>query len=294
MRENWPSLTALYVTYARAVAARDAVLSRACDDRFAEQLLPEALRALLRRSGAGAGGRLLGAALQASTFGLSHHLALRTALIDRALEHALETGIDQVVLLGAGFDARAHRMAPLGAATVFEVDHPATQRAKRARAGSLPVAAGTLRYVECDFERRALEDTLLAAGFDRARRAVWVWEGVTMYLRAAGVVQTLRSIASLSQASSLLIATYLTPDIVLGGRPLGRLSGRALGLISEPIRFVTAPPELLELLAAHGFSVLSDALPKDAAPHFGVVLGGLAPLLPAERLVVAIKGGTQS
>jgi len=294
MRESWPSLTAMYVAFARALATRDRVLVHACDDPYAESLLPAALKPLLDRIGSSAHGEQLGKTLQALTLGLSHHLALRTALIDRALSHAVEGGIEQVVLVGAGLDARAHRMSSLSGAAVFEVDHPATQRFKQQRAVSLPVAARSIRYVACDFVRTPLAEALQGARFRTSERSVWVWEGVTMYLPREAVARSLASIASASADESMLIATYLTPDIVAAGFGLGKLASGMLALLSEPIRFAVAPEAFAQLLCEHGLELLSDTSPKDAAPHFGIELGRLAPMLPAERLAVAIKRGEHS
>lgn len=291
MRQDWPSLTAMFVALARALATRNRVLARACHDPYAEVLLPLPLKPMLEHIEPGVGGEQLGRALHALTFGLSHHLALRTALIDRAIEHGVEGGIGQVVLLGAGLDARAHRLTALHQAAVYEVDHPATQRFKRRKAASLPLAARTLRYVECDFEQSTLEAALSGTGFDARQRSLWVWEGVTMYLPERAIVNTLQAVARLCVTDSLLIATYLTPDIAAGGRALAKVSTRLLALLAEPVRFVAEPDDVAALLAAHGYRALSDAAPRDAAPHFGVELGRFASLLPAERLVVASKEG---
>lgn len=291
MRQDWPSLTAMFVALARALATRDRVLSRACHDPFAEALLPLPVKPMLEHIEPGVRGESLGHALQALTFGLSHHLALRTALIDRALQHGVDEGIEQVVLLGAGLDARAHRMAALHGVRVYEVDHPATQRFKRQRAVSLPVAARALDYVECDFERSRLDESLTRAGFDARRRSLWVWEGVTMYLPERAIVDSLQAMARMCAADSLLIATYLTPEIAAGGRALAKMSTRLLALLAEPVRFVAESGELAARLAAYGFRVLNDTAPRDAAPHFGLELGRFASLLPAERLVVARKLG---
>lgn len=53
-------------------------------------------------------------------------LATRTLAIDRELERALDDGIAQVVIIGAGYDSRAWRLARDGVRFI-EVDHPATQ-----------------------------------------------------------------------------------------------------------------------------------------------------------------------
>src|SRR5207253_7458590 len=63
--------------------------------------------------------------------GVRSSVVARTRLIDDALAAALDNGIEQLVILGAGFDSRAYRMSRLRALDVFEVDHPDTQAAKQ-------------------------------------------------------------------------------------------------------------------------------------------------------------------
>src|SRR5205085_11696149 len=93
-------------------------------------------------------------------------VVVRTRFIDDALREGLAAGLDQVVLLGAGFDARAHRIAGIERVRVFEVDHPDTQAAKRERVrrrfGGEP---RHVAYVPVDFDRQDLATELAAAGF---------------------------------------------------------------------------------------------------------------------------------
>lgn len=299
MRDDTPSLTAIYVAFARAIATRDHELAQACSDPCAEALLPRALRRVVQQA---AHAPLYCDALRRLSFGLIDHLALRTALIDGAVEHAAthqlasaaphveRRGSEQLVLLGAGFDSRAHRMKSLGDTVVFEVDHPATQSVKRRKAKQLPVLARELRYAACDFQRTHLEDALANVGFDPSARSTWVWEGVTMYLPPAAVTDSLSTISRLSVAESVLVTTYLTPQLVAGGALLGRWSKGLLGIISEPVRFSREASEIADILRHADFDVLSDALPIEAAPHFGVHVKRPTSFMPKERIVVAIKG----
>src|SRR5207302_9126736 len=99
-------------------------------------------------------------------------------------------------------DSRAHRFADaLRAAAVFEVDHPATSTAKRARIErALAGAAAPVTYVPVDFDRDTLADALARAGYKTGRRTMFLWEGVTPYVSAAGVDATLAFIRSTSGA----------------------------------------------------------------------------------------------
>ena len=96
-----------------------------------------------------------------------------------------DAGAPQVVILGAGLDGRAWRMPELRDVTVFEVDHPDSQREKAARAAALLRVAREVRFVPVDFTRDRLDEPLAAAGHDPARPTTWIWEGVVMYLTTA-------------------------------------------------------------------------------------------------------------
>lgn len=130
-------------------------------------------------------------------------IRLRTRYIDDCLRAAVADGIAQVVMLGAGFDTRALRMPELAHARVFELDFPEQLARKReALAGE---RTDHITYVPCDLATAELDAALVLAGFDPARRAVVVWEGVTTYLGTRGTAQTLRALSALLAAGSQLV-----------------------------------------------------------------------------------------
>ena len=110
-------------------------------------------------------------------------LTLRVAYLDRLVGLAVDRmNVRQVVILGAGYDTRAARL-PRAGVRFFEVDHPATQAAKRerlARVAGYPIDAAT--YVTCNFEREDPIDRLGANGFATREPALVIWEGVVPYL----------------------------------------------------------------------------------------------------------------
>src|SRR4051794_5883087 len=93
----------------------------------------------------------------------------------------------QLVILGAGLDARAWRMPELAHVTVFEVDHPASQRDKLRRIGDRAATALRVVPVEVDLAAQPLAPILSSAGFDPQVASTWVWEGVVPYLAADDV-----------------------------------------------------------------------------------------------------------
>src|SRR5687767_12433741 len=103
----------MYVAFGRAVASYERQLSRVCHDERAEALLPRSLARLIACGKQGERGQRLLGALRSTSFGMFEHLALRTRVIDDALLEGLAAGARQLVLLGAGLDARAHRLPQL-------------------------------------------------------------------------------------------------------------------------------------------------------------------------------------
>jgi methyltransferase (TIGR00027 family) len=123
---------------------------------------------------------------------------LRTRFIDDALRDALRDGMDQIVILGAGFDMRALRMKEIQERNVkvFEVDLPEQLQRKReilARAG-IAIPAWDV-YVPVDFSTYAFEEPLEARGFVMDRGAVFVWEGVIGYIDSEAIDASLRFMA---------------------------------------------------------------------------------------------------
>jgi methyltransferase (TIGR00027 family) len=158
------SSTAVLVCQGRAVAdGRIAVGTFA--DPVARELLDAGERAVVdavregRVPSTGAG-RMSWEMVRQTAFGM----VPRTIAIDRAVRDASPR---QVVLLGAGLDARAWRMPELATATVWEVDHPASQEDMRRRVGDRRPAAAHLEWVPVDLASQPLAAPLVGAGFDR-------------------------------------------------------------------------------------------------------------------------------
>jgi len=119
----------------------------------------------------------------------------------------LSEGIEEFVILGAGFDSRAYRFADqLKNRRVIELDFPSTQEWKKRRVksvlGSLPAH---VTYAPIDFVREPLGDVLAAAGHDRSKPAFYLAEGLCMYLAESVVRETLQALAAHSARGSELV-----------------------------------------------------------------------------------------
>lgn len=269
MDERLPSLTALAVAFARAAYTEAPYALRAASDPVARRLLPLGVAQLAAAMPlAWRVPAFTQRALHLLGMGFLDHVALRTAAIDSALESAIDRGVHQLVILGAGLDARAWRLDSLAQCNVFEVDHPATQGYKRRHVEALTPRARGVRFVSVDFEREAPGDRLAVSGHDPTVRSFWLWEGVTPYLNVSAIEATLAMIRGRSIAGSMLAVSYVTPDLLSIGRGMEPLLREGARLIREPLRGVMRTDELHALIERHGFEVQSDTDTLDWAARF--------------------------
>jgi methyltransferase (TIGR00027 family) len=204
---------------------------------------------------AGDEGHAIARALDATFPAMETWLALRVAYLDRLVELASDRlGVRQVVILGAGYDTRAARM-PRAGVQFFEVDHPATQAAKRARVGALPgYPVDAARYVDCDFEHQDPLDRLRALDFRATEPAVVIWEGVAPYLTETAVRATATRLATGLEPRSLIAFDFVGKRLVEDD---ARLSARDKGQrdfvkdLGEPVRF--GSNDILPLLHDCGY-----------------------------------------
>jgi methyltransferase (TIGR00027 family) len=184
----------------------------------------------------------------------------RTVAIDEVIR---EHDAAQLVILGAGLDARAWRMPELSHVTVFEVDHSASQRDKLRRVRGRPATALRVLPVEVDLAVQPLSPALETAGFDRQLVSTWVWEGVVPYLSADHVRSVVAQIAELCAAGSRLVVNYQAKSawVTLMRRAMRlvlRITGQPDPLSGERWRSLWRRESMQRLLCDNGFSVVSD------------------------------------
>jgi methyltransferase (TIGR00027 family) len=253
------SLTAEYMALFRAIESARPANSRLFRDPFAALFLHGWRKWIYEIARRNAGRHLVERLFDAKLPGARAAGIARTKWVDDEVTSALET-CPQLVLLGAGFDTRAYRLPAAQRATTFELDRPETSDAKQAalrnELGSLP---GQVRFAGIDFNTQSLADVLGRSGFDRARSACFVCEGVTNYLSWEAVDRVLRQIAQ-AAGGSVLLFTYVhrrvldDPKLFFGAEKL--LS--RLHAIGEPWTFGLDPEEIESYLAARNLRLAQD------------------------------------
>jgi methyltransferase (TIGR00027 family) len=183
--------------------------------------------------------------------------AARARFAEDCVAAAVESGVSQVVILGAGLDTFAYRN-PYPYLRVYEVDHPATQRWKRERLAAAGIdRPEALTFVPVDFEASTLASALETAGFSRTDPAVFVWLGVVFYLTPDAAHDTLEYIAGQARPVEVIF-DYLQPADTDEDR--AHLRGRAdrLAAAGEPWFSYFTPDEIAGHLRALGFTDVED------------------------------------
>jgi methyltransferase (TIGR00027 family) len=269
MNDN-ASKTAELMAVQRGLESLHPSHERLFEDPYAAALVSWRWRLLLSGARVGRARRIVEAVYdRAGGPGPRASAVARTRLIDETLSGAA-AAVDQLVILGAGFDSRAFRLPAVRHCTVFEVDHPITQAVKRRRSARLNESDTSIRHVAVDFERDDLGDSLRQAGYRTAVPAIFLWEGVTNYLTAAAVDDTLAAIRALAGSTSTLVFTYVDRAALdcPGAFPEAERWLQGARTRGEPWTFGLAPDALGAFLAERGFALLSDTSTAEAGRSY--------------------------
>jgi methyltransferase (TIGR00027 family) len=265
------SQTAEFMALFRALESARPAEQRLFDDCLAATFTSPPLRRLARWSAVPALGPLLRRIIDKLWPGARTSGIARTRLIDDWVTQGIVAGCRQVVILGAGFDSRAWRLPALAGLPVFEVDHPTTALEKSRRAAAAGADVSRVISVTLDFDHDRFADRLAAAGFDRDRPTMVIWEGVTNYLTAEAVRAVLSWAGTLA-AGSRLAFTYVHQAVLTDP---ARFEGAARILLAvagtgEPWTFGFEPDALPVYLQGLGLRLVED-LGADAyrARYFG-------------------------
>jgi methyltransferase (TIGR00027 family) len=250
------------MAFLRAVVAGDRSLAVSCEDRFAELFLGRKHRLLAAISSNKVTRRLMDVAAPGS-YGFT---IARTRHFDEALLQQVRTGIEQLVLLGAGYDSRPFRFRDLlRGIRIFEIDHPATQARKRQmlkRAGQ--PSPPNLSYIPVDFNKKSLGQALVDRGFATQKRTLFLWEGVSYYLPLPVVEDVLDFVGDCASGSSVVL-DYATRRFVDGDASThgSKQVARWLKRIGEQFLFGLDAREVEEFLRRRRLRLLSDLGPEE-------------------------------
>jgi len=203
--------------------------------------------------------------------------AARSRIAEEALSRAVEGGVRQIVILGAGLDTFALRN-PHGGLEVYEVDHPATQAWKLERVAEAQIALPPwLVFVPVDFERDDVGEKLVAAGFQQNSPAFFTWLGVVPYLTQDAIGRTLDYMSSIP--NSEVVFDYMEPPEAFSEelRQIEKARAEQLEKMGERSDTRFEPAGIAAILRSHEFCSIEDIDFQEIAARFGRAVHGLAP-----------------
>jgi methyltransferase (TIGR00027 family) len=234
---------------------------RLVDDDLAVRFLPAPMRWLVNAAPSNPLQRLTIAAMEREGPGLFAALVCRKRYIADTVTAALDD-VDAVVVLGAGLDTLAYRLARTTDVPVFEVDLPVNVARKTAAVHrALGTQPHSVRLVPLDFEHDDVMTTLAQHGYRPDGRTLFVWEAVTQYLSPEAVHATLSTLRS-APTGSRLVFTYVRRDFIDGVNLYGAEALYRRFVQRQRLWHFGLPPhEAAPFLAGHGWQLSEQAGP---------------------------------
>jgi methyltransferase (TIGR00027 family) len=217
--------------------------------------------------------------------GFHEHLISRTRFIDELVQNKAAQGVEQYVILGAGYDLRAHRLNLPSNMKIFEVDQQEVQNRKLAKLPSNIPNLENVQYVSVDFNHQSLKNQLLEAGYDQSKSTVFTLEGVSQYISKEALKFTLEEITELSKNTettfyiSYVNSALKTNAKVCFGKEYPnpeKKAGTVMNLaakVGEPWISFYSREEMKELLAQYGFELKEDKTLVDFNTEYFAPIG---------------------
>ena len=259
MRKNQTSLTAKGIALVPRVESERPGEERICYDPYARRFVPAWMY------------RAFGFFIKIGYSewrgpGVNGYLVVRDRYIDDVLQNFLNEGMQQLVILGAGYDSRAYRFDLAGQVKTFEVDHPATQSDKLAKLQAIfGRAPEHVIYVPIDFNTQTLGGRLLEHGYTPNLKTLFIWQGVTMYLSGEAVDATLAFVVRRSGAGSAIVFDYVYRSTLEGIHKHSEIGGmrRYRFITGEGLTFGIPEGTITAFLRERGFQQAKDVNAED-------------------------------
>ncbi|WP_111980202.1 class I SAM-dependent methyltransferase [Algibacillus agarilyticus] len=186
---------------------------------------------------------------------------IRTQHIDKILQQQIDSGIEQVVILGAGYDTRALRYKKvLRSVNVFELDFPPTQAYKLNQLKQTDCnIPDNVSYIPIDFNQEDIALELKKNNFSFSKITLFIWEGVSYYLEKEVVSYILKLTAQCAKGSSIVF-DYSLRSFVNGDHSTygGKQIAHWLKKINEPFLFGCNSDEINRFVIDNNLKLDSD------------------------------------
>lgn len=279
MARQTVSRTALGAAICRMIEQYQLEEIRLFDDPVAKELVGDLIKFLMQFAGMR---NLTVQQTDAVAKGIYGVQVCRTRFIDDVVKAAISQGIEQLVILGAGYDTRPYRLPQIESVKVFEVDLPAVQEDKKKKLqkhlGHLP---DHVTFISIDFDTQTLEAAFSGSTVNPGKSAIFVWEGVTQYISEGAVRQTLASVGK-SAPGGIIVFTYVLKSIIERRSDIPD-ADHMMDVVAKqsPWVFGLEPSEISDFLKPYHLSLSADVGNADYQEKY---------LKPMERDLVVFEG----
>ena len=234
--------------------------------------------------------------------GFHEHLISRTRFIDDLIEKSAKEGIEQYVILGAGYDSRANRLNLPPSLKIFEVDQPEVSDIKLSKLPKDLPNLENITYVNVDFSYQSLSEQLLTAGFDQTKSTIFTLEGVSQYITKEAVSSTIQELSLITKdARSIFFMSYVDellkkdPAACFGkGYPNPSKKADLIQTLSakvgEPWISFYRDEEVESILAENGYAIKENVTLEDLNSLYFSPVGRVLPenqIFKLEHFIVA-------
>ncbi len=180
----------------------------------------------------------------------------RVRYLDDIVEKSVNEGLEQLVILGAGFDTRAYRIEGMENVKVFEIDHPSTQQYKTLKIKEIFQSnLENVVYVPVDFESEKISEELFKKGYNASLKTLFIMEGFIYYITPEAAAETLSFMVKNSGKGSAVVFDYLLDS--------GVKEGNKQRSDANIFKFGIKEEGLEEFLGQFGFSDIQGSSTKD-------------------------------
>ena len=166
--------------------------------------------------------------------GLADFVVARTLYFDEVIDRVIDE-VEQFVVMGAGYDTRAYGNFLREGVTFFELDQAIVQQHKQSALRDAGISSEHVNFVSVDFSKENAFDRLTKAGFERSKKTLFLWEGVTLYLSESEVRKTIQDLRSHAPAGSILLTDFYADRFINLGK--GSFAKKILDSTDEDLRF---------------------------------------------------------
>lgn len=184
------------------------------------------------------------------------HIICRKYYIAQKTDEALKKGIEQVVVLGSGFDHLGAYISQKGI-HCFELDHDYMIHPKKRFTESAGYENDHLHFGEIDVRKASVKDLLLESEeFDRKKKTLFIAEGFFDYLSLSPSENIFNDIRDLNFNNELITTFFSLDELNVFHRLMFRTGVK---LVGEALKFKLIREKFVELLDELGYE-LSDEI----------------------------------